>query len=254
MLDIEYPASRIIESPAMPIHVICPGCHSRFKVGDQHAGKTGACPKCKGPIQIPAAGSEVVIHEPELEAGAKDAKGRSVLRPIRRKETKFQLNTALVIGGLTLLVFAIAFLVGASKADLGDNINYVLIAGAVLLGPPLAYAGYSFLRDDEKGAFQGTDLLIRCLACGLVYALAWGVYWYVGNQIFDSDVYAEGGLELFQIGILAGVAILIGVFTAYVAFDLDPITCFFHFALYFGTTVLLRAVMGLTLLPGIGGS
>ena len=63
----------------MPINVICPGCHTRFKVGDQHAGKTGACPKCKGPIQIPAAADEVVIHEPESEAGAKNAQGRNVL-------------------------------------------------------------------------------------------------------------------------------------------------------------------------------
>src|SRR5215475_11062565 len=96
----------------MAIQVICPGCHTRFKVGDQHAGKTGACPKCKGQIQIPAASDEVVIHAPELEAGAKDAKGRNVLKPIKRKETKFQLNAALVIGGAALLTFAIAFLVG----------------------------------------------------------------------------------------------------------------------------------------------
>ena len=87
----------------MPIHVICPGCHARFKVGDQHAGKTGACPKCKGPIQIPAAGDEVVIHAPELEAGAKDAKGRSVLKPIRRKEAKFWLNAALAVGDIVHL-------------------------------------------------------------------------------------------------------------------------------------------------------
>jgi hypothetical protein len=39
-----------------------------------------------------------------------------------------------------------------------------------------------------------------------------------------------------------------------VAFDFEPITGFFHFALYFGATILLRAVMGLDMLPGLGGA
>ena len=54
----------------MPIHVVCPSCHARFKVGDQHGGKTGACPKCKGQIQIPKAEDEIIIHAPDSEAGA----------------------------------------------------------------------------------------------------------------------------------------------------------------------------------------
>jgi hypothetical protein len=80
------------------------------------------------------------------------------------------------------------------------------------------------------------------------------VYWYVGNQVFDSDDYADGKLELFQVGILAAIAIGIGTFATFVSFDFDPITSFFLFALYLGVTVLLRVTMGLTLLPGIGGS
>src|SRR5690606_23080824 len=98
----------------MPIHVICPGCRTRFTVGDQHAGKTGACPKCKGPIQIPKLEDEVIIHAPEPEPGAKNAQGRNVLKPLKRKETKFRLNAALVVGGAVLLTVAIAFLLGNS--------------------------------------------------------------------------------------------------------------------------------------------
>jgi hypothetical protein len=234
----------------MPINVICPGCHARFKVGDQFAGRTGPCPKCKAPIQIPAASDEVVIHEPELEAGAKDAKGRSVLKPIKRKETKFQLNTALVIGGLALFAFATAFLVGQQDLDATTR-TIILAVGAVLLGPPLAFAGYSFLRDDEQGAFVGKELLLRALACGLAFALTWGVYWFVGNQLFDSDAYAEAELQLYEVGILAGIAIGIGTFASFVSFDFEPLVGFFHYALYFGVTVLLRATMGLPLLPGV---
>lgn len=236
----------------MPIHVICPSCHSRFKVGDQHAGKTGACPKCKGQIQIPAASDEVIIHAPELEAGAKDAKGRSVLKPIKRKETKFRLNAALIVGGAVLLTMAIAFLLGNSAEQLEGALTYILAGGAVVLGPPLAYAGYFFLRDDELDPYKGTELLIRCLACGLVYAALWGVYWYLGYQIFGADAYNIDGLEIYQIGILMAVVIGIGTGTAFVCFDLEPITAFFHFALYFCATVILRAVTQLDLLPGMG--
>ena len=72
------------------------------------------------------------------------------------------------------------------------NRMIVLAVGAVLLGPPLAYAGYSFLRDDELGVYEGKDVLLRSLACGLVYALLWGVYWWVGHQVFGDDAYAAG--------------------------------------------------------------
>jgi hypothetical protein len=232
----------------MPINVICPGCHARFTVGEQHAGKNGACPKCKGKITIPAADA-VVIHEPESEAGAKNAQGRNVLKPIKRKETKFQLNVALVVGGMALLAFGIAFIF---RQNLDPSAKtWALVAGAILLGPPLAYAGYGFLRDDEQGAYVGKDLLIRSLACGAVYALAWGVYWYVGRMVFDADDYDQAKLELFQVGILAAIAIGIGTFTAFVSFDFEPLVGFFHFMLYFGLTILLRVTMGLPLLPGV---
>lgn len=232
----------------MPINVTCPKCHTRFKVGDQHAGKTGACPKCKGPIEIPKAEDEVVIHAPELEAGAKNARGESVLKPIKRKETKVGVNMLVVIIGTAVLTIAIALL--ARFSDLGEMTFWVLTAGAIVLGPLLAYAGYSFLKDDELGGYEGTDLYIRSLACGLVYALLWGVYVFISTQIFEEDAY-QAGLEMVQLLIPLGLMLGIGTFAAFVSFDLEPITGFFHFALYLVITVLLRLLMGLSLLPGM---
>ena len=233
----------------MPIQVICPGCHTRFTVGDQHAGKTGACPKCKGPIEIPKAGDEVVIHAPEHEAGAVDSKGRSVLKPIKRKEAKFSGIVTAVVVGIGILALAVAWLAGQS--DLGNNKIYVLTGGAILLGPLLAYAGYSFLRDDELGVYEGTAVVVRSLACGLVYALLWGIYWYLGSQIFGNQAYYEDGLNMVQL-IGLGVFVLgVGTFAAYVSFDLEIGSAFFHCALYFLFTCGLRFVMGESLLPGM---
>jgi hypothetical protein len=233
----------------MPIQVTCPGCLTKFSVGDQHAGKSGACPKCKGPIQIPAKTDEVVIHTPEMEAGAKDAKGRNVLKPIKRKETKFNTNIFLIVAGGALLAIIVSWLVGRQFATEGVP-SWFLAMGAVLLGPPLAYAAYSFLCDDELGVYAGTDVVIRSLACGLVYALMWGVYVYVGWNVFGDDAF-KAGLEMVQIGILIAIVAGIGTFAAFVSFDLEPITAFFHFALYFLITVGLRFVMGLPFLPGM---
>ncbi len=233
----------------MPIQVICPGCHTRFKVGDEHAGKSGACPKCKGEIQIPKLGDEVIIHAPEVEAGAKDAKGRNVLKPIKRKESKFSTNVFVLVTGLVLLSIAIAWLLGRNDWEAGVP-TLVLAVGAVLLGPPLAYAGYTFLRDDELGVYQGTDAVIRSLACGLVYALLWGVYVYVGWNVFGEDAF-KSGLEMLHLTILSGLVMGIGTFAAYVCFDLEPISAFFHYALYFLVTVLLRFFMDLPFLPGM---
>lgn len=235
----------------MPIQVTCPGCHTRFNVGDQHAGKTGACPKCKGPIQIPELGDEVIIHAPELEAGAKDSKGRSVLKPIRRKEARFSVNILAVVLGLVGLSVAIAWLLGRNEMN-DSNRLIALTVGAILLGPPLAYAGYSFLRDDEKGYYQGTSVFVRSVACGLVYALLWGVYVFVGSQLFGDTAFAEG-LEMVQIAGLTIPIMLVGAGAAFVCFDLDMASGFFHYTLYLVVTVGLRFVMGLALLPGMVG-
>jgi len=232
----------------MSIPVTCPSCLTRFNVGDQHAGKTGPCPKCKKPIQIPEAGEEIVIHAPELEAGAKNAAGRNTLKPLKRKEAAFSLNITVATVGLVLLSIAIAWLLGQS--DLGDNQFWALAGGALLLGPLLAYAAYTFLRDDELGIYEGSSVILRSISCGLVYALLWGVYIFLGSNLFGDESF-DVGLEMVQIAGLCVPLLGIGAFAALVCFDFDFLTGFFHFTLYFGVTILLRFVMGLPFLPGM---
>lgn len=234
----------------MPIRVICPGCHTRFQVGDEHAGKSGACPKCKGPIEIPKTEDEVVIHAPEMEAGAVDSKGRSVLKPLKRKEAKLQLNTTLIVVGACLLSVAVAFLAG--RSELSDDAQWwTLAVGAALLGPPLAYAGYSFLRDDELDAYRGLDVVLRSVGCGLAFAVTWGLYVYLASQIFGDDAFREDGLSFVQMGGLLIGMTGIGALASLVAFDLDFVTGALNFALYLGVCIILRLVMGLPLLPGM---
>jgi hypothetical protein len=47
-----------METPSMPIRVDCPACHAVIKAAEEHAGRRAKCPRCKGPIEVPAVGTE----------------------------------------------------------------------------------------------------------------------------------------------------------------------------------------------------
>jgi hypothetical protein len=234
----------------MAIQVTCPGCFTKFTVADKFAGQKGPCKKCKAIIEIPKLEDQVVIHAPvHSEAGAVGAGGQHVLKTFRKTDTKFKPLVFAAVAGVVLVALLAALVLRGM-----DGVSTLILAiGAVVLGPPIAWAGYTFLRDDELEAYEGTNLALRSLACGLVYALAWGVYMFIGGQWFGSDAMTKG-LEIWQMGVLAIPIFAIGTMAAYVSFDLDPGSGFFHFALYFAITVLLRLVVGLSLIPGLGAS
>ncbi|MFO0888475.1 MAG: M48 family metalloprotease [Isosphaeraceae bacterium] len=54
----------------MPIRVECPGCGGTFRVADASAGKRGKCPRCQGPIVVPAAEAAPDVAEPVPPAPA----------------------------------------------------------------------------------------------------------------------------------------------------------------------------------------
>jgi len=231
----------------MPINVTCPGCMTRFSVADKFAGQKGPCPKCKAPITIPKKEDEVVIHAPDhSEAGAIGAGGRHVLKTYKRTDTKFQPLVFTGVAGFVLLALFVALVV----RSMGAPELWLKAAGAVILGPPLAWAGYTFLRDAELEAYAGKILMLRALACGLVYAALWGIFVFLGQQFF-GDAFSKG-LEIWQMIVLLVPIFAAGTLAAYAAFDLDPGSAFFHCALYFAVTVLLRLVAGLPVLPGLG--
>lgn len=218
----------------MTIQVVCPGCKKRFSVDDKFAGKQGPCPKCKTVIKVPEKTDDVVVHEPEA-FGPKGKKGRAVLKPIARTETKFSPVVAGVAAGASLLVLLIAVLF-RDQAPTG-----LLVLGAILLAPPLVWAGYAFLRDDEYEPFVDRELWIRVGACSLVYALLWGLVPLIAGYGLQLDQ-----LELIHMAFLAPVLIGLGAFTAYASLDFDFGMGALHYGLYLSVTVLLRLVLGLT--------
>lgn len=219
----------------MAINVVCPGCHKRFAVDEKFAGKRGPCPKCKAQITIPAKGEEVVVHAPE-SFGPKDAKGRAVLKPIFREEAKLTPVTIAGIAGAVLVIFILAFVVRFSTQ--GAVGLPILALGAILLAPPLVYAGYTFLRNDDLEPHRGQSLWIRVAICAVVYAAIWGFVGFLNGYLFEG-----GGFSLPFVVVIVALMIVGGAGVAFVSLDLDFGSGLFHYGLYLLVTVLLRLIV-----------
>jgi hypothetical protein len=220
----------------MAIDVTCAGCHTRFQVSEKFAGKKGPCPKCKATIQVPALTEQVVIHEPE-SFGPKDASGRAVLKPIFREEVR--LTTPVIVGiVMSIVVVLFAGLVLRVSFPGGTVPRLVTILGSILLAPPLAFAGYTFLRDDELAPHRGLDLALRLIACSVVYPLLWGLYWFVFAYL---GVYPSWQILCFVVPAMVAV----GAFTAQTSLDLELGAGALHYTLYLVATVLMRVIMGM---------
>ncbi len=231
----------------MPIAIICPGCHSRFQVSEKFGGKQGPCPKCKTLINIPKASEQVKIAEPENYGGAKDTKGKLVLKPIEREETKLSPNVAVAIGAACVVTLGLAWMVGRAAPQVeaepgvtahGPDISPMILGiGAVLLAPALVLAGYSFLRDDELEPYRGQALWIRAAICSVAYAALWGAYYFLNSKGYSTgpQFWLFAGPAFFAVGGGAALATL----------DLEFTTAVLHYAFYLGVTILLRLVMGL---------
>src|SRR4051812_5046599 len=157
----------------MAIDVTCPSCLTRFQVSDKFAGKSGPCPKCKKTIKVPEKKAEIVIHAPEV-SGPKDTTGVAVLKPLTRKEVRLTMMQIIAIVASVIVVLALAAVLRYQPKDLQ---KLAAMLGSILLGPPLAFAGYTFLRDDELEPYRGKEVLLRSLACGAAFAAIWGAYW-----------------------------------------------------------------------------
>lgn len=223
----------------MAIDVTCPGCKTRFQVSEKFAGKQGPCPKCKTVITIPEAKDQVVIHSPEL-AGPKDSTGQLVLKPIQRKETRLSAVQIVAIFGGVLVVLLVTLVLSITYSKVPDHEFPlpILVGGAIVLAPLLSFAGYTFLRDSELEPYRGIELILRLIPLTIVYPGLWGLFWLVFG-------YLEIEPQLLHYGVAIPVLVTIGALAAHLSLDLEPAQAAFHCAMYLGTIVILRIIMGL---------
>jgi len=228
----------------MPIAVLCPGCKTQFQVSDKFAGQKGPCPKCKTVITIPKATPEIVIHAPE-QVGPKDSTGRPVFMPILRQETVLSQTAIIAMVAAVVTVMLVTVIVGLSSQ--GEPPILILVAGAIGLAPPLGFAGYAMLRDQEEMIpYRGTTLWIRVAASSAVYALLWAAFVWLPPLVlgFDPPPY-----PLYSLVYIVPVIVGVGGLTAYVAYDLEVGQALLHYGLYLAVTVILSWIAGVNWLP-----
>jgi hypothetical protein len=221
----------------MAIDVTCAGCKTRFQVSDKFAGKQGPCPKCKAIIKVPAKSEQVVIHEPELATGPKGVTGQPVFKPIAWKETRISTPqiVAIAVGVVGVLLVSLVLRIAFG----GNPPLIVLVVGSIVLAPPLAFAGYAFLRDHEFEPHRGKELALRLIAPSIVYPGLWAFYW--GVFAYLSGVNITPNWQLMCV--VVPVVIAIGAFTAQASLDLELGTGALHYSVYLLTTLVLRAIL-----------
>jgi hypothetical protein len=220
----------------MSINVTCPSCHTRLQVSEKFAGRTGPCPKCKKPIKIPKAEEQIKIHERAHE-GAKDAKGKLILKPISRTEAK--------INPLLAGLFALWLIAGVTAAWFGSTTldpHTAWLIGSAILAPPVVAVGYTFLRNDELEPYSGTAFAIRVAICSIAYMALWAGFYLVPEEF---RAFGTETADMLTLGLVLAPFIIGGTFAALGSLDLDFANAFFHYAQFLVATIGLRALLGL---------
>lgn len=228
----------------MPIQVVCPGCKKRFEVSDKFAGKQGPCPQCKVVIKVPEKSVEVVIHAPDApSAPGKVAVGGPVFKPATRKY--LNASPAVWVGVIAgvAVVFLVALVLGSGHNSTDKQVpTWILAIGSIILAPPLAMAGYIFLRDGEAEPLRGPTLWMRLGVVALVYVVLWGALGFL-KPLWGID--PTEAIPLPALLIIAPVLLGIGGLAAYAALEIDYTSGVLHYGLFLGITVLLRLCLQL---------
>jgi hypothetical protein len=178
----------------------------------------------------------VKIHAPEEYATAGRGKGgKSISKPITRKETKIDRLTWIIGVAASLVVVVVAIVLRGIVPQ--NPVPYVGV-GLLLVTPPLVRLGYGFLRDDELEAYTGRPLWIRTAICTVVYIGLWALYGFV---LVPSGLTGE----MWQWFFIGPLFVGIGALVAFAVFDLEPGSAALHVGFFLLVTLLLRALVGL---------
>lgn len=218
----------------MSIFVVCPGCRARFQVSDQHAGKSGPCPKCKATIRVPTKKEEVKIEAPAQFGGAKTTTGELVFKPIPRKEFKLSVVPTVVASATTLLVL---FIVWLGRAVISKSFGLRAL-GLLAISPFIVMFAYEFLRSDEElDPYRGRQLYLRAGICAIAYTILWGIFgWVVGKGMIG---------EMWTWFFILPPFLVAGGLIGLACMDLDFNGGFFLYCFYLVVTVFLRWLAGM---------
>ena len=221
----------------MAIDVICTGCHKRFQVSEQFAGRKGPCPACKTIIEIPKLEDVVVVHEREQTKTGAPAK----LDSIRRQRTTVS-KLELIISGATLVVglalaFAARFSISETVTQPSGLIN--LIAG-LSLGVATSCLSYVILRNQDAEIINDKSTLFKGIGVGLLY----GGVWRLQHLIIDNVLMMDGTVILPAVIILALATVAIVSFAPMAAFEFEYSQGFISVCLFVAMLAIYSLIAG----------
>lgn len=226
----------------MSITVTCPGCHKKFVVSDKFAGKSGPCKYCKTIIHIPnevPAAEKVVIHGGEsFSSGGKNAQGKLVLKPLGRKEKKFNTVRAIIIAAGILGTLIAAIILG-KVFDL--NKNFLVASIALCVVTPVIVGGlYPLVKKEEMlESIHGFDFYWRTGVISLIYAGMWGAITY----LIHIGTLNSQTTTMWAICTIALAAF--GTFMCMCFYELEWGSAAFHTLAFILITLLLRYLAGI---------
>ena len=221
----------------MAIDVICTGCHKRFQVSDEFAGRKGPCPGCKTVIEIPKLEDIVVVHERETTKTGAPTK----LNSIRRHGTTVSkleiiISLAAVTLGLTTAFIGRFTISGASSSP---GILIWGIAGS-MLGIGTSLLGYIVLRNSELEIVNDRKTILKASGIGILYA----VLWRLQIIITDSALTMEDGIILPGVIVLALALTAIASFLPMVLLEFEFAQGLVHTSLFIAALVAYSLILG----------
>ena len=217
----------------MSLHVICPSCLKRFRVGVRFAGMKGPCPNCGTIISIP---KESVKLQDADGAEQEKAGQRDISRAIPRLDMEF---APVLAGRYTLGVLGVlllTFLLG--WVPMYDFLrSFIGVLGLCLIAFPLTLFGYQALRDREQiFAFTGEELYRRAALTAAGYAILWLVFEY-----FLAATKADIFVSWFYFAAIASLAMVMTI----PILVMKAQDAFLHYCVFGFSIILFRFLIGL---------
>ena len=221
----------------MAIDVICTGCHKRFQVSEEFAGRKGPCPECKTVIEIPKLEDIVVVHERETTKTGAPTK----LNSIRRQGT--------TVSKLELIISLSAVALGLTIAIIGRfTISEVSEAPGILIwgiagcmfGIGTSLLGYIVLRNSELEIVNDRRTILKASGIGILYAILWRLQ----IIITDSALTMEDGIILPGVIVLALALTAIASFLPMVLLEFEFAQGLVHTSLFIAGLVAYSLILG----------
>ena len=123
--------------------------------------------------------------------------------------------------------------------------------GVLVLAFPLAWIGYTFFHDDELAEYSGKERLLRVGACAAVFAISWGLYWFLAYYLGNKSL---AQVDAVQFAVFVVLMFVLGTLGSMLSMELELGQSLLHYSMFFAITFILAMVMGISIAEPLSNS